>query len=62
LHHTLRRFWHLKGMYTRTFAPTQPEFRIPSEPTPPPIKEPIDPLENPDVPIREPDPQEPGEI
>jgi hypothetical protein len=38
------------------------ECRIPSEPAPPPIREPIDPPENPDVPIREPDPEEPNEI
>jgi hypothetical protein len=38
------------------------ECRIPSEPAPLPIREPIDPPENPDVPIREPDPEEPNEI
>jgi hypothetical protein len=37
------------------------DFRIPSEPAPPPIKEP-NPPENPDVPIREPDPEDPGQI
>lgn len=36
--------------------------RIPSEPAPPPIKEPTEPPENPDVPIREPEPNEPAEI
>jgi hypothetical protein len=36
-------------------------FRIPSDPAPPPIKEPIPP-ENPDVPFREPDPEDPGQI
>jgi hypothetical protein len=29
---------------------------------PPPIKEPPDAPENPDVPVREPEPDEPGEI
>lgn len=39
-------------------------FRNPVEPSPnpPPIKEPDDPPENPDVPIREPDPDEPNQI
>jgi hypothetical protein len=36
--------------------------RIPSEPSPPPIQDPIDPPENPDVPVREPDPEDPGQI
>ena len=36
--------------------------RIPSEPAPPPIQEPPDPPENPDVPVREPDPEDPGQI
>jgi hypothetical protein len=35
--------------------------RIPSEPAPPPIREP-EPAENPDLPIREPDPEDPGQI
>ena len=38
------------------------KFRIPSEPAPPSIQEPLDPPENPDVPIREPDPEDPGQI
>lgn len=38
------------------------ELRKPSDPSPPPIREPIEPQENPDVPIREPDPEEPQEI
>jgi len=38
------------------------KFRIPSEPAPPTIQEPIDPPENPDVPVREPDPEDPGQI
>ena len=35
----------------------------PAEPMPPPVKEPpSDGPENPDVPVREPDPEEPGQI
>jgi hypothetical protein len=37
-------------------------FRIPAEPEPFPIKEPPDPPENPDIPVREPDPEDPGQI
>jgi hypothetical protein len=38
-------------------------FRNPAEPMPPPVKEPPpDGPENQDVPVREPDPEEPGEI
>jgi hypothetical protein len=55
-----RRLWHLKVM--------QPEIndlyrlRIPSGPEPFPVQEPPDPPENPDVPVREPDPEDPGQI
>jgi hypothetical protein len=38
------------------------DLRQPSEPSLPPIKEPPDSPENPDVPVREPDPVEPAEI
>ena len=38
------------------------ELRTPAEPYPPPIQEPVEPPENPDVPIREPDPEDPGQI
>ena len=38
------------------------QLRIPSEPSPPPIQDPVNPPENPDVPVREPDPEEPGQI
>jgi hypothetical protein len=38
------------------------QLRIPSEPEPFPIKEPPDPPENPDMPVREPDPEDPGQI
>jgi hypothetical protein len=36
--------------------------RTPAEPAVPPIQEPIDPPENPDMPVREPDPEDPGQI
>lgn len=42
--------------------PVEYFLRIPSEPSPPPIQDPIDPPENPDVPVREPDPEDPGQI
>jgi hypothetical protein len=38
------------------------KMRTPAEPTYPPIHQPIDPPENPDVPVREPDPEDPNEI
>jgi len=42
--------------------PIEYSLRIPSEPAPPPLQDPIDPPENPDVPVREPDPEDPGQI
>lgn len=51
-------FWHLNAMR----ADQQPLLRIPAEPEPFPIKEPSDPPENPDMPVREPDPEDPGQI
>jgi hypothetical protein len=36
--------------------------RTPTEPMPPPIKEPPSPMGNPDAPVREPDPEEPQQI
>jgi hypothetical protein len=36
--------------------------RAPAEPMPPPIKEPPTSPENPDAPVREPDPEEPEQI
>jgi hypothetical protein len=36
--------------------------REPSEPSPPPIREPPSPPENPEAPVREPDPDAPDEI
>jgi hypothetical protein len=38
------------------------DLRSPAEPSPPPIQEPPNPPENPDVPVREPDPAEPNQI
>jgi hypothetical protein len=55
-----RKFWHLIGM--RFQMPASAGFRAPSEPSPVPIKEAPDSPENPDVPVREPDPTEPDEI
>ena len=52
---------HLRNMQPVAAFP-QLEFRTPAEPMPPPIKEPTEPPENPDVPLREPDPEEPAQI
>ena len=49
-------------MQSDTTVPNPAFFRTPAEPAPPPVREPIDPPENPDVPIREPDPEDPGQI
>jgi hypothetical protein len=49
-------------MHQDTFSVIEFKFRTPAEPAPPPIKEPVDPPENPDAPVREPDPEEPAEI
>jgi hypothetical protein len=54
------RFRHQTAMHPHHHAPY--ELRIPSEPEPFPIKEPPDPPENPDMPVREPDPEDPGQI
>ncbi len=35
---------------------------MPADPEPFPIHEPPDPPENPDMPVREPDPEDPGQI
>jgi hypothetical protein len=45
-------------------TPTLPPslLRTPAEPMPPQIKEPPSPMENPDAPVREPDPEEPEQI
>jgi hypothetical protein len=52
---------HLKVMQP-VAAFLQFELRSPAEPMPPPIKEPTEPPENPDAPVREPDPEEPAQI
>ena len=36
--------------------------RTPADPFPSPIQEPPDPPENPDLPVQEPDPEDPGQI
>jgi hypothetical protein len=45
-----------------TLLPTRHRLRTPSEPSPAPIKEPPNPPENPDAPMREPDPDDPAQI
>jgi len=42
--------------------PAQLAFRKPAEPEPPPIQEPPGPPERPDLPIQEPEPDEPVDI
>jgi hypothetical protein len=54
-------FWHQNAMLIE-MRPTRHHLRAPSEPSPPPIKEPPNPPENPDAPVREPDPEEPEQI
>jgi hypothetical protein len=62
---TMERFWHLNSMQNlspvQTSDPIAHIFRSPAEPMPPPIKEP-EPFDNPDAPVREPDPEEPAQI
>jgi len=61
-----KRFWHQIAMQVvmrvQTSLPTQYRVRTPAEPMPPPIKEPPNPDENPDAPVKEPEPDEPPEI
>jgi hypothetical protein len=38
------------------------QLRTPVEPSPPPIRKPKDPPENPDMPVREPDPEDPHDM
>lgn len=54
--------WHLKAMQRNLDFAAEYALRSPAEPVIPPIQEPIDPPENPDVPVREPDPEDPGQI
>jgi len=42
--------------------PIEYRLRIPPGPEPFPVQEPPDPPENPDLPVREPDPEDPGQI
>jgi len=53
---------HLNAMNKVRNNPMSYDLRISSEPSPPPIQDPIDPPENPDIPIREPEPDEPNQI
>lgn len=53
---------HLKPMLSVTLNSGFCDLRTPAEPMPPPIKEPTEPPENPDAPVREPDPEEPEHI
>jgi hypothetical protein len=45
-----------------TLSPLGYYLREPSEPSPPPIKEPPNPPENPAAPVREPDPDDSDQI
>ena len=53
---------HLNVMRASTHNSNKYSLRRRSEPSPPPIQDPIDPPENPDVPVREPDPDLPNQI
>lgn len=52
---------HLSGMHPSR-EQTERALRAPAEPYPSPIQDPVEPPENPDVPIREPDPEDPEQI
>jgi hypothetical protein len=54
-------FWHQNAMHPDHHS-LEYRFRIPSEPEPFPIHEPPDSPENPDLPVREPDPEDPNQI
>lgn len=43
-------------------CPCDYSLRAPADPIPSPIPDPIDPPENPDVPVREPEPDIPGQM
>ena len=64
--HPFERFSHQNAMLVETQietpSPTRHHLRTPSEPSPAPIKEPPNPPENPDVPVRKPDPDDPAQI
>jgi len=52
------------GLASESHMKTQLEYRLrmPADPEPFPVQEPPDPPENPDMPVREPDPEDPGQI
>ena len=52
--------WHLS--LARRFHMLPYTLRAPVEPSPTPVQDPIDPPENPDVPVREPEPDDPNQI
>ena len=54
--------WHLTVMHPNTDHFLEYSLRIPAGPEPFPVQEPPDPPENPDMPVREPDPEDPGQI
>jgi hypothetical protein len=64
--HPFERFSHQNAMLVETQietpSPTRHHLRTPSQPSPAPIKEPPNPPENPDVPVREPDPDDLAQI
>jgi hypothetical protein len=49
-------------MHPKTDHFLEYRLRIPAGPEPFPVQEPPDPPENPDIPVREPDPEDPGQI
>ena len=53
---------HLTDMYPDQDLVSDRQFRTPPEPYPSPIQDPVDPPENPDVPVREPNPEDTGQI
>jgi len=55
------RFRHLNFMPDGYYS-IEYRLRIPPGPEPFPVQEPPDPPENPDLPVREPDPEDPGQI
>jgi hypothetical protein len=59
---TLSGAGYVHNMLPRTAYDTPFDLRQGPDPSPPPIKEPPDGPENPDVPVREPDPVEPSQI
>ena len=56
------RAWDLRCLVREKLLRFLQQQRIPAEPEPFPVKEPPDPPENPDLPVREPDPEDPGQI